>query len=421
MTRRDSRCRDACRRAADDKTLLRFLTCGSVDDGKSTLIGRLLYDTKLIFEDQLAALAHDSPQARHHRRGHRLRAAGRRPRGRARAGHHHRRRLPLSSPPPRRTFIVADTPGHEQYTRNMATGASNADLAVILIDARKGVLTQTRRHAYICSLLGIRHVVLAVNKIDLVGYRRGRLRRDRRRLPRASPRSSASRRIVADPDLGALRRQRHRAAARSMPWYGGPTLLEHLEDGRRRRPTRRRSRSASRCSGSTGPNLDFRGFCRHHRVRPRRASATPIVVAASGRTSRVTRIVTADGDLDDGRRPATPSPSTLADEIDIARGDVLVAARRAPRGRRPVRRPPPLDGRGAAAARPPLPDADRHALRAGAASPTLKHKVDVEHARAASRRSTLALNEIGLCNISTSARRSPSTPIARTARPAPSS
>ena len=145
------------------------LTCGSVDDGKSTLIGRLLYEQKLIFDDQLSALERELEEIRHHRRRHRLRAARRRARSRARAGHHHRRRLSLFRDR-RRSFIVADTPGHEQYTRNMATGASNADLAILLVDARKGLLTQTRRHSIIVSLLGIRHVVLAVNKIDLVDY-----------------------------------------------------------------------------------------------------------------------------------------------------------------------------------------------------------------------------------------------------------
>jgi bifunctional enzyme CysN/CysC len=140
-----------------------------VDDGKSTLIGRLLYDSKMIFEDQLAALEADSKRVGTQGGDDRLRPAGRWPGRRARARHHHRRGLPVLLDRPRK-FIVADTPGHEQYTRNMVTGASTADAAVILIDARKGVLTQTRRHSYLVNLLGIRHVVLAVNKMDLVGW-----------------------------------------------------------------------------------------------------------------------------------------------------------------------------------------------------------------------------------------------------------
>ena len=209
-----------------DKDLLRFLTCGSVDDGKSTLIGRLLHDSRLVLDDQLAALARDS--ARHGTTGDDIDFAL------LLDGLEAEREQGITIDvayrfftTPRRSFIVADTPGHEQYTRNMATGASRADLAVILIDARKGVLVQTRRHSLICSLLGLRHVVLAVNKIDLVGYR-----------------ADIFDRIVADYSAFAAKlgfssivpipisaRYGDNITSRSdnTPWYHGPTLLDHLE------------------------------------------------------------------------------------------------------------------------------------------------------------------------------------------------
>ena len=197
--------------ALEDKPLLRFLTCGSVDDGKSTLIGRLLYDTKLVFDDQLAALARDSKK--HGTTGDEIDFAL------LVDGLEAEREQAITIDvayrffaTPKRRFIVADTPGHEQYTRNMATGASTADLAVVLVDARQGVLTQTRRHSFIASLLGIRHVVLAVNKIDLVGHDELVFRRivaeyrGRRRIPGLRQRHR-------DPAVGTLRRQCHRTLA----------------------------------------------------------------------------------------------------------------------------------------------------------------------------------------------------------------
>ena len=224
---------DAYLDAHEHKSLLRFITCGSVDDGKSTLIGRLLYESKMLFEDQLAALEADSQGSA--RRASELDfallvdgLAAEREQG-----------ITIDVAyrffsTDKRKFIVADTPGHEQYTRNMVTGASTADLAVILIDARKGVLTQTRRHSYLVSLLGIRHVVLAVNKMDLVDYRAASLRRDRRATTASSPRNSGS---------TTSRRSRCRRCAATTsssrsadtPWYRGPTLMEHLETRRGRR------------------------------------------------------------------------------------------------------------------------------------------------------------------------------------------
>ena len=206
--------------------LLRFATAGSVDDGKSTLIGRLLYDSKSIFEDQLEAVADASE--RMGARGHQPGAADRRPARRARAGHHDRRRLPLLRHATRK-FIIADTPGHVQYTRNMVTGASTADLAIVLVDARKGVLEQSRRHAFIASLLRIPHLVLAVNKMDLVDYDRDALRRDRRGVP-AVRRQARHHRPDLHPDLGAATATTSCSRSANMPWYEGPSLLHHLEE-----------------------------------------------------------------------------------------------------------------------------------------------------------------------------------------------
>ena len=218
--------------AHERKSMLRFLTCGSVDDGKSTLIGRLLYESKMIFEDHLAALEADSKTVgtqggdldfallvdglvAEREQGITIDVAYR------------------FFSTENRKFIVADTPGHEQYTRNMVTGASTADLAVILVDARQGVLTQTRRHTYLVSLLGIRHVVLAVNKLDLVDYRQRRLRADRTRNTGASPRPCGS---TMSPPSPSPRCAGDNITAPSdrTPWYEGPTLIDHLEIGRDR-------------------------------------------------------------------------------------------------------------------------------------------------------------------------------------------
>ena len=233
---------------------------------------------------------------------------------------------------PRRSFIVADTPGHEQYTRNMATGASNADLAVILIDARKGVLAQTRRHSLICSLLGIRHVVLAVNKIDLVGYRPGRLRPHRRRLHGVRRRSSASPRSCRSRSRRATATTSSSAPA-STPWYHGPAPARLSGDGRRRATTAPASRSASRCNGSTGrTSISAATPARSPpaRSRPATRSWSP----ASGRTSQVKR------DRHLRRRPRQRREAGDAVTLTLDRRDRHRPRRRAGRARRRARRSP---------------------------------------------------------------------------------
>jgi bifunctional enzyme CysN/CysC len=375
------------------KDLLRFLTCGSVDDGKSTLIGRLLLDTKAILEDQLATLARDS--RKHGTTGKDLDLAL------LVDGLEAERQQGITIDvayrffsTPRRSFIVADTPGHEQYTRNMATGASHSDAAVILIDARKGVLTQTRRHSYICSLLGIRHVAVAINKIDLVEFSSDRFRQivgDYMGFARSLGFESITP-IPLSARFGdnVTRRSAH------MAWYEGVSLLDYLEglDVERAlgdKPFRFPVQWVNR------PNLDFRGFSgtvASGSIRP----GERVVVAASGEESAVARIVTADGDRSSAHAGDAVT-LTLTDEIDVARGDVL-----APSGDRPD----VVDQFAAhllwMAADPMLPGRS-YLLRIGtkyvpARITTLKHKVDVntlEHIAA----KTLALNEIGLCNIAT--------------------
>ncbi len=299
--------------------LLRFLTCGSVDDGKSTLIGRLLYDTRLIFDDQLATLQRDS--VRHGTAGEHIDFAL------LVDGLEAEREQGITIDvayrfftTDKRRFIVADTPGHEQYTRNMATGASNAELAVVLVDARHGVLTQTRRHSFIASLLGIRHVVLAVNKIDLVDFSEARFNEIRDDYQRAvTGLGFAS--LVAIP-LSARFGDNVIESSPNTPWYHGPSLLGHLESvdvdaAASVQPFRMPVQWVNR------PNLDFRGYSGTIAAGSVR-SGDRVTVAASGRSSTVARIVTMDGDLD--RAGAGSAVTlTLADQIDISRGDVLTA------------------------------------------------------------------------------------------------
>jgi bifunctional enzyme CysN/CysC len=310
------------------KTMLRFITCGSVDDGKSTLIGRLLYDSKLIFEDQLAALESDSKRlgaqgqdidfallvdglAAEREQGITIDVAY---------------RFFNTS---KRKFIVADCPGHEQYTRNMVTGASTADLAIILVDARKGVLAQTRRHSYLCHLIGIRNIVLAVNKMDLVDFSQETF--DRIVADYAAfARSIGIDAFVALPTSG-LKGDNIISASASTPWYTGPSLLEHLEtvdlllsdDGAK--PFRMPVQWVNR------PNLDFRGFSglvAAGAVRPGDA----VRVLPSGKTTSITRIVTLPGDADSASGELDVGVAgqcltlTFADEIDCSRGDVIAAA-----------------------------------------------------------------------------------------------
>lgn len=302
------------------KSLLRFITCGSVDDGKSTLIGRLLYDSKMIFEDQLAALEADSKRvgtqggeidfallvdglAAEREQGITIDVAYR------------------FFATEKRKFIVADTPGHEQYTRNMVTGASTADLAVILIDARKGVLTQTRRHSFLAHLIGIRHIVLAVNKMDLVGYDRATFDGIVAHY-RAFAESIGIAAFTAIP-ISGFKGDNITGASTNTPWYSGPSLIEHLEtvpvggEGEAR-PFRMPVQWVNR------PNLDFRGFAgtiASGSVKPGDA----VRILPSGRTSTVARIVTYDGDLAEAGRDQSVT-LTLADEVDCSRGDVIVAA-----------------------------------------------------------------------------------------------
>ncbi|HEY3887543.1 MAG TPA: sulfate adenylyltransferase subunit CysN, partial [Caulobacteraceae bacterium] len=375
------------------KGLLRFLTCGSVDDGKSTLIGRLLYDSKLIMEDQLAALTRDSD--RYGTTGEDLDLAL------LVDGLEAERQQGITIDvayrfftTDRRSFIVADTPGHEQYTRNMATGASNADLAVILIDARKGVLTQTRRHSTICSLLGVRHVVLAVNKIDLVDFDQAvfdRIVADYRAF--AADLSFGE--ITAIP-MSARHGDNVTLRSAKTPWYEGLTLIEHLEtvdvdSDTAEKPFRFPVQWVSR------PNLDFRGFAgtiASGRVRP----GDPVTVAASGRQTKVARIVTFDGDLTEARAGDAVT-LTLADEVDIARGDLLSA---------PTARPEVADQFAAHVlwmGDEPLLPGRPYLMRIGTRYvpvriTALKHKLDVDTREQLAAR-TLALNEIGVCNLST--------------------
>ncbi len=306
--------------AQQHKSLLRFITCGSVDDGKSTLIGRLLHDSKSLLDDQISALEGDS--RRFGTQGDALDFAllvdglsAEREQGITIDVAY--RFFATES----RKFIVADTPGHEQYTRNMVTGASSADLAVILVDARKGLLTQTRRHSYLASLVGIRDVVLAVNKMDLVGWSQQTFEAIERDYRVFAARLGLER-ITAIP-LSALDGDNIGAPSARMPWYRGPSLLPHLEtvgiaavgDGG---PLRLPVQWVNR------PNHEFRGFS----GRILGGSARPgdaIRVLPSGKQSTIARIVTFDGDLAEARSGQSVT-LTLADEIDISRGDVICAA-----------------------------------------------------------------------------------------------
>jgi sulfate adenylyltransferase large subunit len=307
-------------KSQEEKSLLRFITCGSVDDGKSTLIGRLLWDSKMVFEDQLAALEADSKKVgtqggaidyallldglqAEREQGITIDVAYR------------------FFSTDRRKFIVADTPGHEQYTRNMVTGASTAQVAVILVDARKGLLTQTRRHSYLVSLVGIRHIVLAVNKMDLIAFDPNKFEEILRDYEQFSaPLGFAS--ITAIP-ISALNGDNIIEPSANTPWYQGPTLLNYLETVRveadnGKRPFRLPVQWINR------PHLDFRGFCgtiAAGTIHP----GDEVQVTSSGRTSRVARIVTMNGDLPEAVAGQAVT-LTLTDEIDISRGDMLAAA-----------------------------------------------------------------------------------------------
>jgi len=375
----------------ETKGLLRFITCGSVDDGKSTLIGRLLYESKMLFEDQLAALEADSKKvgtqggdldfallvdglAAEREQGITIDVAYR------------------FFSTDRRKFIVADTPGHEQYTRNMITGASTAQVAIVMIDARKGVLTQTRRHSYLVSLIGIKKIVLAVNKLDMVGYSREVFDRIE-----ADYRAFAARIGLTDITcipMSALRGDNITGPSEQTPWYQGPHLMQFLEtveieERVQAGPFRMPIQWVNR------PNLDFRGFSGvivGGRVQPGdRVRALP-----SGKESTVTRVVTMDGDLP----LAVAGQSitlTLADEIDVSRGDALVAAA-APAGVADR-----LEATLVWMSEQPLQPGRPYLLKIGArtASVTVntpRHKVNVNTLEE-SPTAALELNEIGVCEL----------------------
>ena len=301
------------------KSLLRFLTCGSVDDGKSTLIGRLLYDSKMLFEDQLAALESESKKIG--TTGGNLDFAllvdG--------LGAEREQGITIDVAyrffaTEKRKFIVADTPGHEQYTRNMVTGASTADLAVILIDATKGVITQTRRHSYLVNLLGIPRVVLAVNKMDLVDYDQARFEQIERDYAAFAQQIGITD-VTAIP-LSALAGDNVTNRSTNMDWYGGPSLLDHLETV----PGREQSRDAGfmfPVQWVNRPNRDFRGYAGTVAA-GRIAPGDPVVILPSGRRTEVQRIVTFEGYRDQAGKGQSVT-LTLADEVDCSRGNVIAS------------------------------------------------------------------------------------------------
>ncbi|PZQ15456.1 MAG: adenylyl-sulfate kinase [Rhodanobacter denitrificans] len=378
--------------APAEQTLLRFIACGSVDDGKSTLIGRLLYDTQTLLEDQLAVLAADSRRvgtqggeldfallvdglAAEREQGITIDVAYR------------------FFATARRRFIVADTPGHVQYTRNMVTGASTADLAVILVDARQGVLTQTRRHSHLVALLGIRHVVLAVNKLDLVGYSQAVFE-----AIDADYRAFAERigipSVVSVP-LSALRGDNLTAApSANTPWYRGPSLIEHLENAVVEPPA---ATAPLRflVQGVQRPDPQFRGYA--GRVLGGRVGPGDAVrILPSGRTSTVARIVTYDGDLAEAVCGQSVT-LTLADPVDVSRGDVIAAATAPPAVADQFEatvvwmdEEPMLPGRGYLV--------KIGATTTGGALAAPKYQIDVDSLEHLAAR-TLALNAIGVCTL----------------------
>src|SRR5713101_6583137 len=380
--------------AVADKSLLRFLTCGSVDDGKSTLIGRLLYDADLIMGDQLAALKEES--RRFGTTGgdidFSLLLDG--------LEDERQQRITIDVAyrffsTPRRSFIVADSPGHEQYTRNMATGASTADLAVLLVDARKGVLAQTRRHSLICSLFGIRHIVLAVNKLDLVGFDRAvfdRITEDYGGFAGTLGFTS----LVMIPLSARYGDNLTERSART-PWYDGPSLLECLEgidvtDAPGARPLRFPVQWVNR------PNADFRGFAGTV-VAGSVAPGDPILVMGSARSSRIKEIVTFDSVVP---RAAAGDAVTLTfdDEIDVSRGDLLVDPQA------PAEFADQFAAHLVWMKEEALVPGRSYWLRIGtrtvsATVTALKHRINVDSGAHVAAR-TLDINEIGFCNLATS-------------------
>lgn len=382
---------DAYLKTQEEKDLLRFITCGSVDDGKSTFIGRLLWDSKLLFEDQLATLTAESKRVgtQNGEIDYALLLDG------LQAEREQGITIDVAYrffATEKRKFIVADTPGHEQYTRNMVTGASTADLAVILIDARKGVLTQTMRHSYLVSLLGIRKIVLAINKMDLVDYDEAVFEQIKADYAAFAGQLQFDE-ITCIP-VSALKGDNMIAASLEMPWYQGPNVINHLEtvDFHRdidNQPFRLPVQWVNR------PNLDFRGFSGTIASGSIRVG-DDIVEPASGQTSKVARIVTFDGDLEEAITGQAIT-LTLEDEIDVSRGDILCETKERPATADQfeaniiwMNNEPLLPGR-------------NYLIKIGSALTSakisnLKYKVNVntlEHTAT----TTLGLNEIGICNL----------------------
>ena len=382
-------------KAHEQKSLLRFITCGSVDDGKSTLIGRLLYESKMLFEDQMEALVADSKKvgtqggeldfallvdglAAEREQGITIDVAYR------------------FFSTDQRKFIVADTPGHEQYTRNMVTGASTADVAIVMIDARRGVLTQSRRHSYLASLIGIRKIVLAVNKMDLMGYSE-KIFNDIVADYREFAKKINLEDITAIP-MSALRGDNITEQSEHMPWFHGTTLMGYLETVEIDEARQQKLPFRMPVQWVNRPNLDFRGFAgciASGQIHP----GDSVRILPSGRVSKVARIVTQDGDL----QQAVAGQSitmTLADEVDCSRGDVIAVADAPPDVADQfqvtliwMHEQPMLGGR------PYLMKISGKTIPVTFAAPKYKINVNtLEHLAA----KELALNEIGVCNLSSS-------------------
>lgn len=383
------------------RPLLRFVTCGSVDDGKSTLIGRLLFESRKVFKDHLEAVERDSKK--YGTQGDKIDLAL------LVDGLSSEREQGITIDvayryfdTDRRKFIVADTPGHEQYTRNMATGASTADVAVLLIDARKGVLTQTRRHSLIVSLLGIENIVLAVNKMDLVNYDQtvyGNIVEAYLELATRLKRSDERRLRVAAIPLSALQGDNVVDASTRMPWYGGPTLLHHLEtvsvdplDSRRARPAALRFP----VQWVNRPSPDFRGLAgqvTEGSIRPK----DPVRILPSGRTSAIHRIVTKEGDLNQANTGQSVT-LVLEDDVDVARGDMVCAADA------PAQVADQFQTTIVWMSEQPMLPGRSYVMKIGpqtaiATVTALRYRLDIERFRRIAA-SMLELNAVGVCNVS---------------------
>ena len=383
---------DAYLEAHERKSLLRFITCGSVDDGKSTLIGRLLYESQMLFEDQMAALEADSKRvgtqgeeldfallldglAAEREQGITIDVAYR------------------FFSTDKRKYIVADTPGHEQYTRNMVTGASTADCAVILIDARKGVLTQTKRHSYLVWLLGIRHVALAVNKMDLVDFSAERFREIEAEYREFGTQLGLEE-ITAIP-LSALRGDNVTEASTEMPWYGGPTLMRYLEEVEVDQERMQDAPFRLPVQWVNRPSSEFRGFAGTIAggwVSP----GERVVVLPRGQETTVEEVVTFDGNLE--RAVAGQAVTlTLADEIDVSRGDVIASAEQ------PAQVGQQFDATVVWMAEEPLLRGRTYLMRVGtktvpATVAPVKHRLDVDTLERIAA-DQLELNEIGVVEL----------------------